>query len=210
MTRLFLLPLLLCLAWPAPAQDWAGATTTDGPVHADGTRLQIHIPRELHQKNTGGSDGAGLCVFASMRHAGLWQNDPVFAALFDWMKRHPGGSYPRKTDAMIERYCKEKGLPKPLYMQVEGKDLEILKLAVKTGRPPGITMGYLPGYRSRIAHMVSLVHAGPGGHWAVLDNNYPGRFAWMGQAEFLRSYTSHGQGWAIVLLSAPPPPAPKE
>lgn len=211
MTRL-LFPLLLVLVLPAMAQPDAGATTTDGPVHADGSRVQIDLPTDLRQKNTGGSDGAGLCVFASMRHTGRWQGDPVFAGLFDWMKRHPGGSYPRKTDEMIKRYCAEKGLPKPLYLQVEGKDLDILALALKTGRMPGVTTGYLPGYRGRIAHMTSLVGArcGPGKWWVILDNNFPQRHAWLTEAEFLRSYTAHGQGWAIILLTPPPPPAPKE
>ena len=74
------------------------------------------------------------------------------------MRKYPGGSWPDKTDKMIAKIAAEKGQPKPAYVQIVGSDLEILRLAVKTRRMPGITW-------DRGAHMVSLVHAPeqPGG-----------------------------------------------
>jgi hypothetical protein len=180
----------------------------------DGTPAECDLPTDLHQKNSAGRDGAGLCVFASLRHTGRWQNDPVFGGLFDWMKTKPGGGYPDKVDAMIKQYAQEKGLAVPDYLQVEDADLEILKLACRTGRMPGVTYGYSPSGRyngQRIAHMVSLVAAGvgPQNWWAILDNNYPGTLEWMSEAEFKKVYTgSQKTGWAVICLDPPPPPPP--
>lgn len=184
-----------------------------GNVAPDGqTEIHCDLPGELHQKNTGGSDGAGLCVFASMRHSGRYQNDPLFAACFEWMKKHPGGGYPEKVDRVLQQASKELGLPVPDYIQVEGGDLEVLKLACRTGRMPGVTYCKSPTGRyggSTIAHMVSLPHADD--QWfCVLDNNYPGEdaYEWMTPQEFSRTYTGGGGGWSVILLTAPPPPAP--
>lgn len=184
-----------------------------GTTAPDGTEIQIDLPGELHQKNTGGSDGAGLCVYASARHSGLYQNNTVFAELFQWMRQHPGGSYPEKFDRTVEEFCREKGLPKPAYLQVEGKDLEVLKLACKTGRMPGVTYCFSPTGRyngQRIAHMTSLVHA-DGRNYCILDNNYPGanQYEWLSEDEFQRSYTGGKSGWAIILLDPGPPPPPR-
>lgn len=199
--------------WGKQADAPVGAKVL-GRVHDDGTELRCDLDPTQHQKNTGGSDGAGLCVFASMRHTGLWQGNPVFADLFNWMRNHPGGSYPTKTDAMIARYCKEKGVEKPRYLQVEGGDLEVLKHACASGRMPGVTYSFSPTGRyggSRISHMVSLVHADDK-HFVVLDNNYPGRegkeevYEWLTPQEFAKSYAP---GWAVILLDPPgPPPRP--
>ena len=183
-----------------------------GPVNEDGTEIACHLPARLHQKNRGGSDGAGLCVFASMRHSGLWQNEPVFTNLFQYMWTKPGGSYPSKTDAMIDRYCKERGATKPPYLQVEGTDLEILKAASKSGRMPGVTYSFSPTRRyggGRISHMVSLVHADDR-HFVVLDNNYIGdaAYEWMTPEEFRRTYTGGRSGWSVILLTPPFPPSP--
>ena len=208
------------LAPRLPRRPWGKSDTAPvgakvlGRTHDDGTEIRCDLDPSQHQKNTGGSDGAGLCVFASMRHSGLWQGEPVFADLFNWMKRHPGGSYPSKTDQMIDRYCKEKGVAKPRYLQVEGGDLEILKRACQSGRMAGVTYSVSPTGRyggSRISHMVSLVHADDK-HFVILDNNYPGRegkediYEWLTPQEFARSYAP---GWAVILLDPPgPPPRP--
>lgn len=207
---------LLSFALLSPASppktygDEAGSAVVNGSSHA-GTEVACDIPNDLHQKNTGGSDGAGLCVFASMRHSGLWQNNELFAGIFQWMKKHPGGGYPSKVDAMLKRYAGETGKPIPDYVQSESGDLEILKLACKTGRMPGVTYGYSPTGRyggKSIAHMVSLVHAD--NNWfVILDNNYPGSFEWMTPEQFKKVYMHGGGGWAVILLTPPPPPAPR-
>ena len=103
-------------------------------------------------------------------------------------------------------------MPVPTYLQVEGRDLEILKLACKTGRIPSVTYCFSPAGRyggRRIAHMVSLLHADD--HWfVVLDNNYPGTYEWMTPAEFARTYgCNRSNGWAVILLDSGPPPVPE-
>jgi hypothetical protein len=48
--------------------------------------------------------------------------------------------------------------------------IALLRLAVKTGRMPGVTCSLSPGGRycgARIAHMVSLVHAREGGYYCA-------------------------------------------
>jgi len=199
----------LCAAL-LPAQGEFGASV-GGPVSPEGTPAQVALPVAMHMKNVGGSDGAGLCVFTSIEMDARWQNVPELDGLQSYMRRRPGGGYPAKVDSVLKAFCAGKGVPVPPYVQVESKDLEILRLAMKTGRPCAITQGYLPGYRGRIAHMVCLAHAGkPGESWAILDNNYPGRWAWMSEAEFLKSYAAWGNGWAVILLNPGPPPEPKE
>jgi hypothetical protein len=211
MTRAALLLLTLCCL--AAGRDPGVGASVGGP-EKDGTRLACELPGSLHQKNTGGSDGAGLCVYASARHSGLWQNNAAFAELFHWMKKHPGGSYPTKFRKTLEQFCKERGYPVPPLVQIESSDLEILKLACRTGRMPGVTYSFSPTKRyggQRIAHMVSLVHADDR-HFVILDNNYIGEnaYEWMTPEEFTRTYAGRSRGWAIVLLTAPPPPRLKE
>ena len=50
----------------------------------------------------------------------------------------PGGGWPDKVDRMIAQVCQERGVARPAYIQVEGTDLEILKLACSSGRIPAI------------------------------------------------------------------------
>jgi hypothetical protein len=187
------------------------AALVNGPRHIDGTEIDCDLPPDLHVRNRGGSDGAGLCVFASLCHSGSWQNDPVFAGLFEWMSHRPGGGYPDKVDRVIEEYCRDKSLPRPAYLQVEGTDLEVLKAACRSGRMPGVTYSYSPTGRyggQRIAHMVSLVAAGD--RWfVVLDNNFPQTYEWMSAEEFRRSYTGGKSGWAVIPLNPGPPPPPR-
>lgn len=145
-----------------------------------------------------------------MHHSGIWADEPVFTAIFDWMKKHPGGGYPDKVTQMVKRCAGELGLPEPDYLQVTGKDLEILKAACQSGRMPGVFYSFSPTGRyggQRISHMVSLVHADD--HWfVVLDNNYvtgDKHLEWLTPAEFAQTYSP---GWAVIPLKAGPPLAP--
>jgi hypothetical protein len=195
--------------WPLAAALALGATVA-GPTAPDGTEINCDLPRDLQVKNRGGSDGAGLCVFASLKHSAQWQNVDALRDIFEWMFKHPGGGYPEKVDRVIAQICKEKGLPKPTYLQVESCDLEILKLASKTGRMPAVTYSFSPSGRyggARIAHMVSLPHADDK-LFGVLDNNFPGTIEWMTPQEFKRTYCGRSQGWTVILLDEGPPPPP--
>ncbi len=189
----------------------AGSPHVAGPDDG-GMSIQCELPERLHQKNTGGSDGAGLCVYASARHTGRWQDDRAFDGLFEYMKKHPGGSYPEKFDKTLADYCHGAGLLIPEYVQVQSADLDLLRLACKNGLMPGVTYSYSPTGRyngQRIAHMVSLV--GAFNDWfVVLDNNYigAGNYEWNPTADFLKSHKGGG-GWAIILLRKSPPPVPR-
>jgi hypothetical protein len=177
-----------------------------GPVAPDGnTEVTCDLAVEARHKNRGGRDGAGLCVFCSVDHAALYQNDARVIGLFQRMHTEPGGGWPAKLDAMLQKHC-----PGAQYLQYEGKDTGLLKFALKTGRMPSVTYsGHDPHYRGSIAHMVNLVHLDD--RWAaVLDNNFIGErdLVWMSPEDFAKRWRGNGSGWAVVLLSPPPPPIP--
>lgn len=175
--------------------------------------IQINVPC---WQNHGNFFANGIlvhnCVFTSINHSAYWQNVEVLQKFRDWMTKHPGGGYPSKVDKMIKQVCQESGVPVPDYIQIEGGDLEPLKLACRTGRMPGITYCFSPSGRyggQRIAHMVSLVHLDD--KWAaILDNNYPGedKLEWLTIDEFKRTYMGNGGGWGVILLNPGPPPIP--
>lgn len=185
--------------------------TVGGPVGPGGVAVQLDLHPSQWQKNTVGSDGSGLCVFASLRHSGRWHNEPVMAGLFEYMKGQPGGGYPSKVTTKIREYAHKIGRPEPAYLQVESADLGILVEACSAGLMPGITYSFSPTGRyggAKIAHMVSLVHA-DGTHFAVLDNNCVSdgnQLEWMTRDELARSYAHGGSGWAVIPLACPPPP----
>jgi len=204
---------------PKPVRPWGPRREASvdafvgGPVTPDGVELQIDLPGELHRKNTS-SRGLGNCVFTSIHHAALWQNVPALQEFPKWLidKGIPGGGYPEKVADLIPKIARDRGLPVPEYIQVEGGDLEVLKLAAKTGRLPCVTYSFSPTGRyggQRIAHMVNSPACGAGGrYWAILDNNYPGsqQYEFLTEAEFSRTYAP---GWAVILLNPGPPPPPR-
>jgi hypothetical protein len=184
-----------------------------GPVHPDGTPVDLDLPADRHQENAVGRDGAGLCVFTAIGMAADWAQERALIDLRDYMRQHPGGGYPEKVTAFIRRRCQELGVPEPSYLQVQGQDLEILAQAVAGGHLACVTYCQSPSGRylgRRIAHMVNLVaaRAGPRRWWAVLDNNFPGTIEWMTEEQFRQAYTGLGTGWSVILLSPGPPPVP--
>lgn len=186
---------------------FGAAITVGGPVGPDGkTEVTCDLPVSERMKNTGGRDGAGLCVFTSVQNAARYQNETRLVNFQADMKKEPGGGYPAKVDTMIAKYGK--GTP---YLQYEGKDPAVLRAALATGRMPSVTYnGHDPHYRGSIAHMVNLVYLDD--HWAVvLDNNFIGEneLVWLTPADFLQRWRGNGGGWAVVLLAPPPPPVPK-
>jgi hypothetical protein len=129
----------------------------------------------------------------------------------EWMveKGIEGGGYPSKVDTLVKQIALDRHAPVPDYIQVEGNDLEILKLACKSGRMPCVTYNRsLTGrYNGQnIAHMVNLVRADDD-FIAVLDNNYIGdtNYEYLSPEEFKRVY---GSGWCVILLASSPPPPP--
>lgn len=202
---------LVLLLWFLPAGECRSEAKVGGNIAPDGREIQVDLPSRFHLKNRGGSDGAGLCVFASLKHASIWQNVSATENIFEYMFSRPGGGWPEKVDKMIDSLCKEKGFKKPEYIQYQGRDLSLLKTALKSGRMACITYNYSPTGRyggSRIAHMVNCCHLDD--KWAgILDNNFPGSIEWMDLDTFVKVWTGgRGNGWAIVFLDPGPPPPP--
>ncbi len=82
-----------------------------------------------------------------------------------------------------------------------------------------ITYGVSPSGRyggQTVYHMVNLAAAGAGkgpdgkGWWCVQDNNFPGTWEWMSEAQFARAYSAGSGPWAAFLLVPSPPPITKE
>lgn len=190
------------------ASPIAAITPTETPTSPTGKRAAVDLPANLHIKNVGGRDGAGLCVFTSVELAAIYQNETRFFGFQKWMTKHLGGGWPDKLDQMIRKFCAERGVEVPVYLQHTGGDDSILDLAIRTGRMPAITYaGRDDYYRGRIAHMVDLAHLDEIDA-AIIDNNRPGKWVWMTRTELLSRWRDNDGGWLVVLLASPPPPSP--
>jgi hypothetical protein len=189
------------------------AASVGGKLSPDASaEIDVDLPGELHLRNKGGSDGAGLCVFTSISHSSRWQGIGLLEDFRDYMTQFPGGGYPDKVDRFIRKIAADKGLPVPSYVHVYGRDLAPLEEALKAGRMPCVTYCYSPSGRyggGRISHMVNVVYLGPK-YACILDNNFPGvaAYEWITRDEFLKTYTCGSSGWGIVFLDPGPPPLP--
>lgn len=193
------------------------AHVTSQAFARDGTAAHAWLPADLHMKNVGGSDGKGLCVFTSAEMVARATNIRQLRGFQKWMTRRPGGGWPEKLDRMIDQYCREQAVPKPLYFHVESNDLNLLRKALRSGRPVGITYSHSPTGRyggSRIAHMVMCCAAGAGkgvdgkGWYCVNDNNMPGTWEWMSEDQLLRVAAGGGRMWFVVFANPTYPPGP--
>lgn len=163
------------------------------------------LPTSEKKKNTGGSDGSGLCVFTSIEYDARFQNERALFDLQKYMKTKPGGGYPQKVDSVMKAFA-----PGVQYAQHTGSDEAVLSAVLATGRGCGVTYaGRDPHYSGSIAHMVWLVHYDRKTGWAAIsDNNFPSEIMWMSCDEFLTRWKGNGGGWAFFLLRSPPPPVP--
>lgn len=179
--------------------------TVGGDVAPDGNPSQAFLPADQRLHNTGGLNGAGLCVFTSIEHAARCQNVFQLMGFQQWMTHKPGGGWPEKVDKMVAEYCKFRNMPIPVYLQVTNGDLGLLERACRSGRMPGVTYSFSPSGRyggRRIAHMVNLVSAGS--YWGILDNNYEKSIEWLSKEEFTKTFGGK-DGWAVILLSPATP-----
>jgi hypothetical protein len=109
---------------------------------------------------------------------------------------------------MMKKYA-----PHVSYLQDTTGNLDLLRLAIRTGRMPCVTYdGTLDSvhyHNQRIAHMVCLVHLDD--KWAVvLDNNFIGenQLDWMSVEDFRKMWLGNQGGWCVILLAPAPPPVP--
>lgn len=169
-----------------------------------GTRANAPIPPAMHIRNEGGSDGAGLCVIASLTINGAYQRvadlgEGKQSALWKAAKKRPGGYSPGKLEALLKDV-----MPDEKWVSSYGQDPGVLDDLSASGRPIGVTMntGALYGYRP-IHHMVSLIHYKTGELACVVDNNDPGVYHWMPAKEFLSRWYDGGAGWAFAWSKLP-------
>lgn len=192
---LLLLAALAVFTSSARAQqpDRRGEVALDQPEY-QGVRASAPIPKELHAKNEGGSDGSGLCVVASLRINGRYQRVPGVEALWAEAKKRPGGYYPEKLEKLVGEV-----MPQEKWASYVGTDPTVLDSWSRRGYPIGATMntGALYGYQP-IHHMISLAHYRKGQLACVVDNNDPGKFHWMPAAEYDRRWIDAGEGWAFI------------
>jgi hypothetical protein len=207
------LACLFTLAGLVHAQGPVIGAKVGGTIAPDGkTQIQVDLPNDLHQENIA-SKGLGCCVFRSIDHAARWSNQPALIGFPEWMvsKGIPGGGNPQKVDQLVPKIAADRGLPTPRYVQAETKDLELLKLALKTGRMVCVTYSRSPTGRyggKHIDHMVNACHADSS--WiAILDNNYIKSYEWVTPDEFQRICNEGKLIWFYVPLDNPPPPPPK-
>lgn len=193
--------LLIWLALSLPVG--AGSDVANGPAH-EGVEVAIDLPLVDHRRNEAGTNGAGLCVWASLDMAGKWANVAELRGLWAHMKAQPGGGWPERVDKVLAELA-----PNLPYVQYEGSDMAVLDAAIRTGRAACVTLGYADFYGGQtIAHMVLLAHLDK--KWAaIIDNNDPTHWTWMSREEFRKRWIHpSGKGWAVVLIAPPPPPPP--
>lgn len=185
------------------AATGAGKGYAGGPSR-DGLEVMADLPAPLRIRNTVGTDGAGLCVWASTNMAAYYQNVRELFGIFEELQREPGGGWPERVDQKMRQHA-----PGLKYRQYVGSDLEFIRDGIGSGRPVCATYGYGELYGMRtIAHMILVV--GMTDEWTmVLDNNDPDHIWWMPTSEFARRFAwPDGQGWAWYTLAPPPPPVP--
>lgn len=197
---------------PLEEKEANGRPVEGGRVSPDGSvEVVCDLPASERKRNIA-SKGLGCCVFRSIDYAARWQQVPELYDLPEQLVEAgiPGGGYPQKVDAMLQRFA-----PDADYLNDTSGDAEILEAILATGRMPCVTYDGRDchyGMGQTIAHMVCLPYFDRATGWAcVSDNNFPeeGRFVWMSADEFIKRWKGGGGGgWVCALLAAPPPPPP--
>ncbi len=195
----------------AQEPDQRGEAILPPPPVYQGQRAVPIVPPDT-VRNEGGSDGAGLCVIASLLANGIYQGVPGLAidgpdghrghgsAFWQAAKSRPGGYYPEK----LSKFVNETN-PGEKWASYYGPNRDVLDTVSRQGIPVGATMstGRQYGYQ-RIAHMISLLFYRKGGSACVLDNNFPDVYSWMPASEFDRRWVDDGtNGWAWWWLRKP-------
>jgi hypothetical protein len=205
--------LLLCpTIVSGQTPDRRGEVAIPEPVYR-GVRASAPIPVELHVRNEGGSNGAGLCVISSVLSAGMAQGVPGLevagydeaskgqkpgkgSLLWRTAKSRKGGYSPQKLADLLNEV-----MPGEKWVSYVGTDPTEIEKLTKAGYRVCATMntGQQYGYK-HIAHMVNDIHYETNGWSCVVDNNDPGMFHWMPAAERDRRLKDGGTLWAFAWL----------
>lgn len=223
MKQLFapLLLLFLLTAHPCAVLAQQKSSWVDGETY-DGKTISASLPKDQQFRNIGSKiwPYAGMCVNSSIEMAALYQGLEQMRGYRNWSAQYPGGSYPSKVDAQLEKWWKYKNITPIPYLQYEGKEPEeLLKMIFKTSRMACVTYGHSPRYidgrnpRGLIAHMVNGVLYEEK-YGVILDNNFINSYEWMLGPEFIRRLRlqpngANGSAWVFVWLTPGAPPAPK-
>ncbi len=156
--------------------------TYQGP---DGRWIRCDMTMNLFMRNTGGSDGAGLCVFTSIQHSVHYQGLGLYG-FRKFMESKPGGGWPQKVDRMLKEFASARNLRIPPYRHLYGlQSINEVKMAVNKGYMVCTTWGtdYSHYGGQTIAHMVNMVYLDD--EWgAILDNNFINEFLWVKRPSF--------------------------
>jgi len=173
--------------------------STDGRDPKTGQRVAIRVDPQIRQKNTGGSDGAGLCVIASATTAGRHEGVPGIDRLWEEAKKRPGGYYPEKLEKLVTEV-----LPGEKFGSYVGRDTKVVENLIRQGHVVGTTTntGSIYGGQ-RIHHMVDTVHL-DGTSAAIVDNNKPEVEIWTDRSTYDERFVDGDEGWAFVWARARP------
>ena len=190
------LPFLGCFAAIGQTPDSRGEVRSSS-YRYQGTRANAPIPAELHQRNSRGIDGNGLCVIASLVTNLRYQGVPehILQRLWQTALERPGGYSPDKLERLLREI-----MPDAQWISYYGADVRVLSELSAKGLPIGATMSWGQGYPGMIHHMVSLIHYEQGKLACVVDNNDPGMFHWMPASEYDRRWFDGPYGWAVAFL----------
>lgn len=173
----------------------------------DSTAIDCDVPASMRIRNTGGTDNAGLCVWASAQMAASFQNTKELLDIFKYMQTQPGGGWPARVDKIMKERA-----PGVKYKQYEGDSLDFIQEGINSGRPVCVTLGLGPEkiYGGQtIAHMVLCVGMNEK-ETAILDNNDPENIWIIETSEFKKRFIHpNTSGWAFYTLNPPPPPVPR-
>lgn len=174
-----------------------------GPEH-DGSVVDCDLPMPIRIHNTGGTDGAGLCVWASADMMATYLNCRELMDVFEYMQTQKGGGWPERVDRIMRERA-----PGVKFKQYMGDSLDFAQEFIDSGRPVCITLGTSEFYKMQtIAHMVLLVSLDEK-YAGILDNNDEKHIWWMPREEFRkRACHPNGEMWAWGIFSPPPPPVP--
>lgn len=187
---------------PASGQtpDSHGEVVLDKPEWK-GVKANAPIPPNLHFKNTGGSDGAGLCVDTSVTIAGAYLGLEDFwklgqSSLMVDARKNPGGSWPEK----LERELKEH-YPNASWYSWESPTTEQVADFSSQGLPVCTTTntGALYGY-DYIYHYIVNIHCDDD-IAMIVDSNDPGKYHAMPRAEYDRRAPNPKKMWGFVFLA---------
>lgn len=169
-------------------------TYSDKPISPNGKIASVNAPANLHVKNTGGSDGQGLCVIASVLLASRCNQRGDAEILWTTAKKRPGGYWPAK----FERLALDCGFRR--WASYEGTDIGVIQRLTAAGHAVMATVDYndKDGF---ISHAITIVHCD--GEWTCyVDNNRPGTWVWLPTSVYVKRATVNTKSFWVIAIES--------